>query len=71
MGSAMKFCAVADGRLDFYPKLGPTMEWDTAAGDILVLEAGGEVYQFDTKAPLQYNKPELLNPHFLASGPLV
>lgn len=67
MGSSLKLCLVAEGSADFYPRLAPTMEWDTAAAHAVVLEAGGRV--FDTAgAPLSYNKEDLLNPHFLVSG---
>jgi 3'(2'), 5'-bisphosphate nucleotidase len=65
VGSSLKFCMVAEGSADLYPRLGPTSEWDTAAAHAVVLAAGGFV--IDTAgAPLTYNcKPELLNPHFL------
>jgi 3'(2'), 5'-bisphosphate nucleotidase len=65
IGSSLKLCMVAEGKADFYPRLGPTSEWDTAAAHAVVLAAGGEVV--DTNgAPLRYNtKAELLNPHFL------
>ena len=64
-GSSLKFCLVAEGRADVYPRLGPTMEWDTAAGQIIVEEAGGSVLRTDAPEPLQYNKENLLNPWFL------
>lgn len=68
MGSALKFCAVAEGRVDFYPRLGQTSEWDTAAGQIIVEEAGGAVIDLDFQ-PLRYNtKDSLINPPFLALG---
>jgi 3'(2'), 5'-bisphosphate nucleotidase len=65
IGSSLKLCMVAEGQADFYPRLGPTSEWDTAAAHAVVLAAGGEVV--DTSgARLRYNtKEELLNPHFL------
>lgn len=65
-GSSLKFCLVAEGTADLYPRLGPTMEWDTAAGQLIVEEAGGIVEEAGTRAPLGYNKPNLLNPHFIA-----
>lgn len=68
MGSALKFCLLADGRADFYPRLGQTYEWDTAAGQIIVEEAGGAVIDLDFK-PLRYNtKDSLINPPFMALG---
>jgi 3'(2'), 5'-bisphosphate nucleotidase len=67
MGSSLKFCLVAAGTADVYPRLGPTMEWDTAAAQCVVEEAGGRVT--DTRGvPLAYNKPDLHNPWFLVSG---
>ena len=68
VGSSLKFCLVAEGSADFYPRLGPTSEWDTAAAQAVVEAAGGAVVQLDG-APLSYNsKAELLNPHFLVYG---
>ncbi|MCG6873393.1 MAG: 3'(2'),5'-bisphosphate nucleotidase CysQ [Gammaproteobacteria bacterium] len=64
MGSALKFCLVADGSADLYPRLGPTSEWDTAAAQCVVECAGGRVITADGK-PLAYNKTSLLNPWFL------
>ena len=65
MGSSLKFCLLAEGKADFYPRLGPTSEWDTAAAHAIVLAAGGQVVTLDNR-PLQYNlKPSLLNPEFL------
>lgn len=65
-GSALKFCLVAEGAADVYPRLGPTSEWDTAAGHAVLLAAGGEVIDLDG-SPLSYNSKEsLLNPHFIA-----
>jgi 3'(2'), 5'-bisphosphate nucleotidase len=65
IGSSLKLCMVADGSADFYPRLGLTSEWDTAAAHAVVLAAGGEVVNIDGE-PLRYNtKAELLNPHFL------
>ncbi len=65
-GSSLKFCLIAEGSADFYPRLGLTSEWDTAAGQSVLEAAGGAVLKTDGK-PLRYNsKDELLNPHFLA-----
>ncbi len=67
MGSAIKLCLVAEGTADVYPRLGPTMEWDTAAAQCVVEAAGGRVTDLNRK-PLAYNKSSLLNPSFLVSG---
>jgi 3'(2'), 5'-bisphosphate nucleotidase len=68
MGSALKFCIVAEGAADFYPRLGPTSEWDTAAAQAVLEVAGGAVTTL-TGEPLRYNaRDTLLNPHFLAFG---
>ena len=64
-GSSLKLCLVAEGRADIYPRTGPTMEWDTAAGQAVVECSGGKVYQYDTEEPLDYNKENLLNPWFV------
>lgn len=64
-GSSLKICMVAEGNADIYPRLGPTMEWDTAAGHAIVKFAGKKVYQFENKDPLIYNKENLLNPYFV------
>jgi len=65
MGSSLKFCVVAEGKADFYPRLGPTSEWDTAAAHAVVAAAGGKVVTLDGQ-PLRYNlKDSLLNPEFL------
>jgi len=68
-GSSLKFCLVATGEADFYPRLGRTMEWDTAAGHAVVLGAGGKVLRFDDHAPLTYGKPGYENPFFLVMAP--
>ena len=69
MGSSLKFCLVAKGAADIYPRLGPTSEWDTAAAQAVVEQAGGSVITLDGK-PLSYNsKEDILNPHFLVVGP--
>jgi len=65
MGSSLKFCLLAEGKADFYPRLGPTSEWDTAAAHAVVNAAGGQIITLDGE-PLQYNRKEsLLNPEFL------
>lgn len=64
-GSSLKFCLIADGKADIYPRLGPTMEWDTAAGHLVATEAGTEVVIWNTKSKLTYNKENLLNPFFI------
>jgi 3'(2'), 5'-bisphosphate nucleotidase len=61
-GSSLKYCLVAEGRADVYPRLGPTMEWDTAAGQVIAEAAGARVARHDTGQPLRYNKEDLLNP---------
>lgn len=68
-GSSLKFCLVAAGEADFYPRLGRTMEWDTAAGHAVLRAAGGVVLRKDDKTPLTYGKPEYENPFFLAMAP--
>jgi 3'(2'), 5'-bisphosphate nucleotidase len=65
-GSSLKFCLVAGGEADLYPRLGRTMEWDTAAGDAVLRAAGGHVVQAADGAPLDYGKPDRANPHFIA-----
>jgi 3'(2'), 5'-bisphosphate nucleotidase len=64
-GSSLKLCMVASGEADIYPRLAPTMEWDTAAADAIVRESGKMTYSFDTKKPMVYNKENLLNPWFI------
>jgi len=64
-GSSLKLCMVAEGIADIYPRLAPTMEWDTAAAHAIVLEAGKEVIQFENKEVVMYNKENLLNPWFI------
>lgn len=64
-GSSLKLCMVAEGSADIYPRLAPTMEWDTAAADAIVRESGKMTYQFESKEPLFYNKENLLNPWFI------
>lgn len=66
-GSALKFCMVAEGAADVYPRSGPTMEWDTAAPQCILEQAGGSVADLKGNS-FHYNKPSLMNPGFLASG---
>jgi 3'(2'), 5'-bisphosphate nucleotidase len=68
-GSSLKFCLVATGEADLYPRLGRTMEWDTAAGQAVLAGAGGEVVRFGDHAPLRYGKPGFENPFFIAYAP--
>ena len=68
-GSSLKFCLVASGEADLYPRLGRTMEWDTAAGHAVLSGAGGRVVRFDDLAPLGYGKPGYANPFFIAHSP--
>ena len=67
MGSSLKICLVADGTAHIYPRLGPTMEWDTAAAHAVVKYAGGNIYDLNSKDELKYNKSSLLNPEFLVN----
>jgi len=67
IGSALKFCALAEGKADFYPRLGRTMEWDTAAPQAVLEAAGGCVLTLDGE-PMGYGKPGFENPHFLCWG---
>lgn len=67
-GSSLKLCMVAEGEADIYPRLAPTMEWDTAAADAVVRESGKITYQFDSDHPVVYNKEDLLNPWFVVKG---
>ncbi len=67
-GSSLKFCLVASGQADLYPRFGRTMEWDTAAGHAVLLAAGGSVTRADDGTPLRYAKPGFENPHFIARG---
>ncbi|PVA07711.1 3'(2'),5'-bisphosphate nucleotidase CysQ [Thalassorhabdomicrobium marinisediminis] len=68
-GSSLKFCLVATGEADLYPRVGRTMEWDTAAGHAVLTGAGGHVVRFDTHAPLTYGKDGFANPFFIAHAP--
>lgn len=67
-GSSLKFCQVAEGAADIYPRLGPTMEWDTAAGHVIAKAAGASVTRHDTGDELLYNKENLTNPWFIVSN---
>ncbi len=69
-GSSLKFCLVAEGRADVYPRFGPTMEWDTAAGQAIVVQAGGVVLDVETGKQVSYNKENLLNRWFIACSSL-
>lgn len=66
-GSSLKFCRIAEGKADIYPRLGPTCEWDTGAAHAVLAAAGGKVNKLDG-TPLVYGKEDLLNPYFVASG---
>ncbi len=68
-GSSLKFCLIATGEADLYPRLGRTMEWDTAAGDAVLRAAGGRMVRFDDLTPLIYGKPGYENPYFIAHAP--
>ncbi|MBE0413080.1 3'(2'),5'-bisphosphate nucleotidase CysQ [Yoonia sp.] len=68
-GSSLKFCLVATGEADLYPRLGRTMEWDTAAGHAVLVGAGGDVVRFDAHTPLRYGKKGFENPFFIAYAP--
>ncbi len=68
-GSSLKFCLVATGEADLYPRIGRTMEWDTAAGHAVLVGAGGDVVRFDNHQPLRYGKDGYANPFFIAYAP--
>ncbi|OWU86791.1 3'-5'-bisphosphate nucleotidase [Oceanicola sp. 22II-s10i] len=68
-GSSLKFCLVATGEADLYPRVGRTMEWDTAAGHAVLAGAGGKVVRFDDHTPLTYGKADFANPFFIAFAP--
>jgi 3'(2'), 5'-bisphosphate nucleotidase len=65
-GSSLKFCLIAEGSADIYPRFAPTYEWDSAAAQAIIEIAGGAVIGNDNNAPLRYNKENLLNPGFIA-----
>ncbi len=68
-GSSLKFCLIATGEADIYPRVGRTMEWDTAAGHAVLAGAGGRVVRFDDHTPLTYGKDSYANPFFIACAP--
>lgn len=68
-GSSLKFCLVANGEADIYPRVGRTMEWDTAAGHAVLTGAGGRVVRFDDHTELKYGKEDYANPFFIAYAP--
>ena len=70
IGSSLKFGILAEGKADVYPRLGPTSEWDIAAGHIILEEAGGKLKTIDNKDILYNTKDDILNPHFIAYGNL-
>ena len=70
-GSALKFTDIAEGSADIYPRIGTTMEWDTAAPQIILEEAGGKILHLETREPLVYNKVNLKNPNFVAMGHII
>ena len=67
-GSSLKFCNIAEGTADLYPRFKPTSEWDIAAGHIILIEAGGKVEDIDQKEILYNSKESVINPHFIASN---
>ena len=67
VASSLKFCLIAAGEADLYPRFGPTMEWDTAAGQAVLEAAGGDVVSPDGQ-PFRYQKPDFRNGHFIARG---
>lgn len=67
-GSALKFLLLATGEAHLYPRIAPTMEWDTAAAQVVLEEAGGKVLVYGTDRPLRYNRENMLNPSFIAMG---
>ena len=71
MGSSLKLCLVAEGSADIYPRMGPTMEWDTAASHAVVIHAGGYVKEWETMQSLSYNKMDLHNPYFVVYNPVL
>jgi len=68
-GSSLKFCLIATGEADIYPRVGRTMEWDTAAGHAVLNGAGGVVIRYDDHTPLVYGKEDFANPFFIAHAP--
>ncbi len=70
-GSALKFLLLAKGEAHVYPRIAPTMEWDTAAAQIILEEAGGSVLVYETGEPMRYNRENLLNPSFVGYGRII
>ena len=70
-GSSLKFCHIADGNADLYPRFGPTSEWDIAAGHIILTEAGGSICSIDNEEIVYNKKENILNPYFIASGLII
>lgn len=70
-GSSLKFLTISTGQAHVYPRIAPTMEWDTAAAQAVLENAGGSVVRYDNNEPLSYNKENLLNPYFVAYGNVV
>jgi 3'(2'), 5'-bisphosphate nucleotidase len=68
-GSALKFCLIAEGIAHVYPRFAPTMEWDTAAGQVIVEQAGGKMVEWPSEVPIKYNREQLRNTWFLATAP--
>jgi 3'(2'), 5'-bisphosphate nucleotidase len=68
IGSSLKICLVAEGEVDIYPRLGPTMEWDTAAANAIVNESGGSFYKYKDQGNYYYNKENLLNDWFIVES---
>jgi 3'(2'), 5'-bisphosphate nucleotidase len=68
-GSSLKLCYLAEGKADIYPRLGPTMEWDTAAGHAIIEAAGFSILAYPNMTAMRYNKENLLNPYFIAFNP--
>ena len=67
-GSSLKFISIAENEAHIYPRMAPTMEWDTAAAQIILEEAGGQVVVAEDGSDMKYNKENLLNPYFIAYG---
>jgi 3'(2'), 5'-bisphosphate nucleotidase len=68
VGSSLKFCLIAEGEADIYPRFGPTMEWDTCAPQIIAEESGADVFLASNLLPMSYNKESLLNPFFIVTN---
>ncbi|NOU59253.1 3'(2'),5'-bisphosphate nucleotidase CysQ [Marinifilum caeruleilacunae] len=66
-GSSLKLCMIAEGEADVYPRFGPIMEWDVAAGHAIVSASGGKMLEFETKEEVRYNKNDLMSPHFVCT----